>query len=675
MQYRKEIDGLRAIAVVSVILSHIGIQAFEGGFVGVDVFFVISGFLITSLILSDMAHGKFSFLDFYYRRSKRILPALFLTVMLTLLAGWYILLPVNYADLIRTALNLSVFSSNIYLSKVSGYFDTNSIHNPLLHTWSLSIEEQYYLIFPVLLIVIFKLFENKKYVLKIVGYTLLAILSFSLFYAENKVRSKPDSAFFLLQTRMWELMIGSLAAYLVLFKHELISGVHPIIRRGLSYGAFAALCYAILTFNESTPTPGFLTLFPTLSTACLILFIHQESYLYQVLTYRPVIFVGLISYSLYLVHQPLVAFSRYANVQFDALNIVLLLMVIFALGYLSWRFVEQPFRKISAQKKQTVLVSSVLIIVFLFSALLLASKQLGFPDRFPPSINQISAKSTDLSMYPHCAMSGKTADNALCIIGNKDKVTTALLGDSHAYALASGFKQYAVDQNTGVYLSSGATCPPVLDVFRADMLKSTICEQKVKQSIDYVLSNPDIKNIVIVGRWSLYLDKQLFDNQEGGKEYGRRAYLDVIDNGHKVLHEEQKRKELLMEKYVETINFLIQSGKKVILVYPIPEVGWMTPLQMSRNMLYSNQAINPDYLVTTRYDVYLNRHQKVINAFDQIAFSENFVRVKPDQVFCNTAVKDRCIASIKHVALYHDDDHLSEEGSNMLFERIRPELH
>ena len=211
MKYRKEIDGLRALAIIPVILFHAGFKVFEGGFIGVDVFFVISGYLITTIILSDIESGKFSISNFYERRARRILPALFFIMLCCLPFAWFVLTPNHLKDFYQSLTAVSVFSSNILFWKESGYFDTATELKPLIHTWSLAVEEQYYILFPLLLVMLWKL--RKQLILG----SLIAITVISLFLAQWGAYNKPSATFFLLPTRSWELAIGALIAYYFLF--------------------------------------------------------------------------------------------------------------------------------------------------------------------------------------------------------------------------------------------------------------------------------------------------------------------------------------------------------------------------------------------------------------------------------------------------------------------------
>jgi len=301
MDYRREIDGLRALAVLPVILFHAGFETFSGGFVGVDVFFVISGYLITTIILAELEQGNFSIVNFYERRARRILPALFSVMLVCIPFAWFWLLPSNMKDFSQSLVAVSVFASNILFWRESGYFDTAAELKPLLHTWSLSVEEQYYVLFPLFLMIFWKL--GKRWILVTLGLVFVA----SLAVAQWAAYAKPAAAFYLLPPRGWELLIGAFAAFYLSQANRKDFG------KGLSeFGGWlgvALILYAVFAYSKATPFPGFYALVPTLGTVLIILFATKQTAVGKLLGNKAFVGVGLISYSAYLWHQPLFAFA------------------------------------------------------------------------------------------------------------------------------------------------------------------------------------------------------------------------------------------------------------------------------------------------------------------------------------------------------------------------------
>lgn len=371
-QYRPDIDGLRAVAILPVVLFHAGLTAFSGGYIGVDVFFVISGYLITSLILNELNVGKFSFINFWMRRARRILPALFVVVVFTLFAGWFILFPTDYKDLGRAALTQAVFSSNIYFWLKSGYFAAPSETKPLLHTWSLSVEEQYYLFIPLTLFLLTKYLnrfsERIIFLLLVVSFLVSAWSSFAY----------PDAAFYLPHSRAWELLMGSLLA-MVIVRRKAVVQPAAWVGELLSVAGLAAIIGAAMFYGKSTPFPGVAALAPCVGTAAIIWSNHDRlTYAGRVLAHPWLVGVGLISYSLYLWHWPLLAFARYSSSKelsnISAIGIALGSVLV---AWLSYRYVETPFRRGPTFRRRVVTIpaaAAALILMFWSGAYVNATK-------------------------------------------------------------------------------------------------------------------------------------------------------------------------------------------------------------------------------------------------------------------------------------------------------------
>lgn len=334
-EYRKDIDGLRAFAVIPVILFHGGFEWFRGGYVGVDIFFVISGYLITSIILREKDAGTFSIISFYERRARRILPALFFIILVCLPFAWFWLLPHELKDFGKSMIAVTAFASNFLFWQESNYFATDAELVPLLHTWSLAVEEQFYVFFPLLMIIFWKF--GKRWLVAILS--LIALLSFGL--TEWGWRHFPEANFYLIPTRAWELMIGALCAF-YLYKNK--QPQEKFNHFGSFLGLFLIII-AIFFLDRTIPYPSFFTLMPTIGTALIILYSSSDTLIYKLLSYRILVGIGLISYSAYLWHQPLFAFAKIQSIEEPALWLISLLSVLaFVLGYLSWRFIEKPFR-------------------------------------------------------------------------------------------------------------------------------------------------------------------------------------------------------------------------------------------------------------------------------------------------------------------------------------------
>lgn len=360
MIYRREVDGLRALAVIPVIFFHAGFSFFSGGFVGVDIFFVISGYLITSILMKEIESGHFSILTFYERRARRILPALFLVMLVSVPFAWLWLIPADMLDFAQSYSAISVFSSNLLFWKESGYFDVAAELKPMLHTWSLAVEEQFYVILPLLLLLLWR-FGNKVCV------TVLSVFAVaSLLLAHWASVNAPSAAFYLLPFRWWELAFGSLTAFFMYKSTG--AGLGLQFRQLLSYLGLVLIAVSLFSFDKHTPFPSFYTLLPVVGTCLIILFCTPDTQLGKVLGSRLLVAIGLISYSAYLWHQPIFSLlkQRLEGGELNTFYALSLVLLTFILAYMSWRFVEQPFRN-----KQRIGRTAIFSMALLGSALIM----------------------------------------------------------------------------------------------------------------------------------------------------------------------------------------------------------------------------------------------------------------------------------------------------------------
>ena len=373
MTYRKEIDGLRALAVIPVILFHGGFTWLSGGYVGVDIFFVISGYLISSIILRELDAGTFTIANFYERRARRILPALFFVLLMFLPFAWLWLLPHELIDFGKSIISVTTFSSNILFWQESGYFSADSEFIPLLHTWSLAVEEQFYVIFPLLMIFFWKL--GKTWLIAVI--CLIALSSLAL--TEIGWRQFPDANFYLIPTRAWELMIGALLAFYLYYKPR-PSG---IVGQLASLFGLGLIIYAIVFLSKDYPFPSLYALTPTLGAALIILFTTPKTVVYTLLSTRLMVGVGLVSYSAYLWHYPLFVFARIYSPEELSLPLICLLSASsLILAYFSWRFVEQPFRNKQKFTQAQIFTTSLIVSLLFISIGIAFVLSDGAPFRF-----------------------------------------------------------------------------------------------------------------------------------------------------------------------------------------------------------------------------------------------------------------------------------------------------
>ncbi|MDA8853024.1 acyltransferase, partial [bacterium] len=454
MKYRAEIDGLRALAVLPVILFHAGFEWFSGGFVGVDVFFVISGYLITTIIISEMAEGKFSIVNFYERRARRILPALFFVMLACLPFAWLWLTPSDLKDFGQSLVAVSTFSSNILFWWESGYFDTAAELKPLLHTWSLAVEEQYYILFPVFLMLTWRL--GIKTILILLSIVFLISLGVAVWGTQYAAHPKIISgAFFLLPTRGWELLIGVFAAFYLKYNTHLKSHT---VNQMLSLLGFGMIAYSIIAFDKTTPFPSLYALIPTIGTGLLILCAVPKTFVHKLLSLKFIVGIGLVSYSAYLWHQPLLAFARHGLLG-DVSDLILIALCITSLvmAWFSWKFVEAPFRNKAKINRKEIFIYSIFFMLLFSMIGFISHKKEGMPNRF--IINTAGIKTViDQKCHNNTDTQNlKLINNEIfCQLGDlSSNVDTFLIGDSHAGSISDQIGKIYKDNKKSLYSFSG----------------------------------------------------------------------------------------------------------------------------------------------------------------------------------------------------------------------------
>ena len=511
MRHRPDIDGLRAIAVIPVVLFHAGVPSMSGGYVGVDVFFVISGYLISKLIKEEVEAGNFSIIRFYDRRIRRILPALVFAVALTWLCAYYLFLPTYFADFAKSVVSVSLFSSNIYFWKASGYFQADAQLRPLLHTWSLGVEEQFYIIMPIAAMITAHFLRSKW--LLVFGLAALASFALSVF----AMSVAPTANFFLLPTRAWELLIGGLLAMAPPVRVDRRS-----LREALALLGLGLILGAVMLYDSGTPFPGYTALAPCLG-AGLIIFAGGcgSTWVGSFLSLRPMQAVGLISYSLYLVHWPIAVFVRYETLREpDLLTILVIVVASLLLGAFSWRYIEQPFRRRSGpvMPMRSVLAGGVALAIM--ACIGLGSISTGPLQTASPQIavlqsNEISWRNGS------CFFEDGGASHAAwqpdkCALTPASKDPVMLWGDSFAAHYAPGIVANAASIPNKVYLYATAGCPPVLTYFSYARPK---CQEFNRQALRHI-ETLGIRRVILAARW--------VDLQARGLD-GLRATLDALN--------------------------------------------------------------------------------------------------------------------------------------------------
>ena len=503
MKYRPEIDGLRAVAVLSVILFHAGFKLMRGGYVGVDIFFVISGYLITTIIINELDEGRFSIAGFYERRARRILPALFLVLACSVPIAFLLLLPDQLISFSKSLGWVMTFVSNLYFRSEINYFARASEEEPLLHTWSLAVEEQFYLVFPLLLLLLWKISRN----LFIAIMLLIALASF--LFAESLSLLEPGKAFFDTRLRIWELLIGSMVAIYLILRWRKAEMNRSIAEVGSALG-LGLITWAILYFEKSTPFPGRHALAPTLGAALIIVCASQSTYAGRLLSWKPLVGIGLISYSAYLWHQPIFAFARLSlherpsSFIFSCLSILSLL-----LAYLSWRFVEKPFRNKEMMGRKMVFTLSITGMAIFGCVAVLGSVYKGLPWRFPESDADLIVSFKERGNYV-CSLhqSYAQADN----FDSKNGVKWLIIGDSFSQDLVNILHEGKLLQNAEIKTwNIPARCQLYQgDESLANFIKPgdiELCSRDYYQGLRELIAAADI--VLIAAKWQKWSVERL----------------------------------------------------------------------------------------------------------------------------------------------------------------------
>lgn len=638
LKYRPDIDGLRAVAVLLVLLYHAGLWDVDGGYVGVDVFFVISGFLITSLIKSDLERGSFGFADFWERRIRRILPALGVVTVVTLAAGWFLYLPQDYAVLGKQAASQAVFSSNILFYSISGYFTAENATKPLLHTWSLAVEEQYYFIVPFLLAGLFAKMRGRMV-------AVLAVLAFASFAASVwAVRVHPEAAFYLLPFRAWELLVGSLLAFA---PERPLQARDKKINDILAALGLAAILAAAFFYTSKTPFPGMAALMPCLGAAAIIYAgrTPHGTYVCKLLSLRPVVFIGLISYSLYLWHWPVLMFVEYIPlVETRPVHRIGLLLLSGFLAWLSWKYIEQPCRKRGKEGGKIFAYGAAfagLIAVALTG--LYISKNEGMAYRWSPEALQYAAGAKDGNIHAN-ECTNKTAEDmakkGICESNPAGgEIDFIVWGDSFADAAMPLFYELSKKHGKNGYLAAQHSCPPIIGALQKDASNSPTCDD-FNKAIFEKIKREKIKRVFIVGNFEGWFRNRsiYFEDMDWYDSY-KEKYSSVSAAG-----------------LQRTLDLLKNAGAHPYVVISTPIAPFNPPLALAleEQMKLKNRKAYIDY------PEYLKER---VGGIDDLVREnqgdKDITLIDMSQTFCD---EKKCDVARDGYALYRDRTHLSARG-------------
>ena len=641
LKYRADIDGLRAIAVLSVLFFHTEVPGFSGGFVGVDIFFVISGFLITSILQKDINGGNYSVSQFYERRIRRIFPALFPVIVFTVIVGAFLLDSITYRALSESVLGAVLFYSNFVFANELGYFDVASTLKPLLHTWSLAVEEQFYIVFPLLLVFINRYLKRRYFL------WLLFLAAGSLAVSIYGIGHNQQKTFFLVHARAWELLVGSLLSF-----NKKSKASSFVFNELLSFCGLVLMLYSIFFYSESTPFPGYNAIAPVLGAAMIICAGMGEDLpsVNKLLTSKPLVLIGLISYSLYLWHWPIVAFYKY--VLYRPINILDSLSVIlasFVMAIISWKFIEQPFRRndgfLRDRRRLFKLAGFVMIINSIIAVVIF--KQDGMQYRF------CKAKNHDI--VPEIKEESVVdVDNGTIDRIGDDKVAPSFIlwGDSHAGHLVQGLAEKGIEYGVSGYSAIKTTNIPLLGV------NNSLFNDKV---IFFIQSHPKIKTVILAGIWGAY---------SNGHRYQDHGTIMIKDSANAGFIGTNAA--VMQSGFARTINKLLALKCKVVIVDDISEIGCFAPrLYMVKGILLG-EDMGKFVPNKSTYDLWNEGYKQIVSS---LTTKRDVTVIHPEDMLFDD--KGNALLAIDNVILYKDADHLSKYGSHFVapvFNKVFREL-
>lgn len=644
-RFYPEIQGLRAISIIAVILFHFGVGVLPGGYIGVDIFFVISGFVITRMIAGELERGTFSVARFYKNRVVRLLPNLFLMIAASAAISYLVLKPYDFMQYAKSLQFSAIYLTNMVFARQQGYFDLSGDVKPLLHTWSLSIEEQFYLVFPVLLILLYRLRAHRVAVLVLIA---LASLWIRFAYIQQQL---PSEGFFSFAGRVWEFVAGALVALMPAALKDRLSG-----NEALSLAGLALVAASLLFLDEGLPYSGMLLLVPCLATALLIA-CGSGTRAGHWLGGKTLVFIGGLSYSLYLWHWPLIVWFHNTDHGLGRIAEVSLLMLLTALvSYVAWRYVEEPFRN-NREKFSGRIVAGLTLsfAVFCIGAGSYIYAHQGMENRFPhwvaiqKNLDEFdfgAATGTNVRYPANCRIGDDPQASMLsCSFGDeKPDYRFLVLGDSHSNALYPAFFAAAENRHVQGVIATLPGCPPIFGASSYDGAKD-ICAKDFDRRVEALISTGVFRKVFLVARWGMYTE---------GEPNNRPNHF--ISDKEITSHDAASSKQVIGRHLRETILRMNNRGTEVIIVHSVPILPKVI------------QALPDDYSQPIEN---IRRQNRFMTDFVGEWKRPGLVALDPTAVFCEGGV---CRTRDNGNVLYTDNNHVSPAGAALLIKLIEGHL-
>jgi len=659
--YRSDIDGLRALAVLPVVLFHVDPSRMPGGFLGVDVFFVISGYLISLLLYREQETGRIRLTDFYRRRIRRLFPALIVVLVATMALGHFALWPDEYIALGKQVQASVFFVLNFRMIREAGYFDVASFNKPLMHLWSLSVEEQFYLVWPVLLILLRRLRVH-------LASALLLLATISMAYAVWRGTRNLDAVYYHPLARFWELLAGAIVAYLHFSR---TADRWPLVLRSVplqhatSWTGLMLIVTAMVYFDRTIPHPGVTTMWPVLGTMLLIA-CGPDAGANRLLAWRPLVWIGLISYPLYLWHWPLLSFVRITEFGAPAtafLWLAAILSLVFA--YFTYRWIELPIRRANGHRRVWQFLAGAMFVPVLASIVIVDGR--GIPDRL--ALRNVRGGAAELVRAPtqdaSClALFRMGSAPVYCRQHLPGERMIAVIGDSHAHAVFPGVSELAAQNGYGTLLLANSGCPPFVGTTfgRTDAAREQ-CVQDIDRIVHSILDDRRVESVLIVSRGPIYISGTGYGPAE--KDYITPPIGADRPSGATA---PVRASDVFAEGLLKTVRQVQQRDVRVAYLLQVPELGQPARNCLGRPLSFTAR-VGPCDVPHADYVARMRDYRALIQGL--VAKAPGLRLIDAEPAFCNQTI---CSGMNKERLLYADDNHLGLTGSRLIAPLILAQL-